>query len=186
VNGLQNTQVRYWGGLGGGACAPDIFGYLSYYQPRNQFEADVSTLTNNSILAISIITATPKPTNPSFTGFVVSKPKPPAPIEILSASSLKYTDPIRGSGLKNLAKNDIANGIKEPVKYTVINGEKYIVDGNHRTVFASYLKLPVPAQRVSLPYQGFLDTESVLENHDLYGNPFSSPSVRNFFKYYKR
>ena len=48
------------------------------------------------------------------------------------------------------------NGILEPIKYTVFNGQKFIVDGHHRLAAAKILSFPdVPAIEVNLPCAGY-------------------------------
>lgn len=53
--------------------------------------------------------------------------------------------------------NDIRiNGIQESIKYVEHDGINYIVDGHHRFFAAQKLGLQtVPAQQVSLPYNGY-------------------------------
>jgi hypothetical protein len=53
--------------------------------------------------------------------------------------------------------NDIAeNGIRDPIKYVEVNGNKFVVDGHHRLAAARQLGIKdVPVQQVQLPYAGY-------------------------------
>jgi RHS repeat-associated protein len=61
-------------------------------------------------------------------------------------------------------KADIAkNGIREPIKYIEVNGQKFVVDGHHRLRAAQALGIRnVPAQRVNLPYGGYGTREDLV------------------------
>jgi ParB-like chromosome segregation protein Spo0J len=57
--------------------------------------------------------------------------------------------------------------MKEPLKYVEINGEKCVVDGNHRLRAARSLGLnDVPAQKVNLPFKGYQNENDVLTGGD--------------------
>ena len=64
----------------------------------------------------------------------------------------------------NKLTNDIrANGIREPIKYVVHNGQKYVVDGHHRLIAARRLGIKeVPTQKVELPFRGYKTLDDVL------------------------
>jgi ParB-like chromosome segregation protein Spo0J len=69
--------------------------------------------------------------------------------------------------MRALIKSIQANGIKEPIKYVVHNGEKYIVDGHHRAIVAEQLGIAdVPVIQVELPYKGYKNID------DLKWSPF--------------
>ena len=79
-------------------------------------------------------------------------------VENLSPRSLNPTHGLTMSKNKfNKFMNDIkTNGINEPIKYVEHNGNKFVVDGNHRLKAAKRLDLKdVPSQKVNLPYQGY-------------------------------
>jgi hypothetical protein len=103
--------------------------------------------------------------------------------EILNPSELKFTDQIRGASLRANAASIQRNGVQKAVDYTVIDGEKYLLDGNNRTVLAKWFGQTLPGQRQSLPFGAWKNEAEVLQANDQYGNPFASPTVRNFFKY---
>jgi ParB-like chromosome segregation protein Spo0J len=54
-------------------------------------------------------------------------------------------------------KADIAkNGIREPIKYVVVNGRKFVVDWHHRLRAALALGIrDIPTEEVMLPYAGY-------------------------------
>ena len=75
------------------------------------------------------------------------------------ARCLKWTvfnkDDLFGEGLAR-------EGIREPIKYVEVNGQKYVVDGHHRLQAARELGIKdVPAERVQLPYQGYNSVEDL-------------------------
>jgi ParB-like chromosome segregation protein Spo0J len=50
-------------------------------------------------------------------------------------------------------------GIQKPLKYVEHQGEKHVVDGNHRLRAARKLGLKrVPAEKIELPYKGYKTT----------------------------
>lgn len=56
-------------------------------------------------------------------------------------------------------------GIKETLKFVVHQGQKYVVDGNHRLRAARKLGLDeVPAEEVSLPYKGYKTADDLTYN----------------------
>lgn len=63
----------------------------------------------------------------------------------------------------NALKQNIAkDGIREPIKYVEVNGQKYVVDGHHRLQAAQELGIrDVPAEPVQLPYQGYKSVEDL-------------------------
>ncbi len=63
----------------------------------------------------------------------------------------------RSKGSFRKLMNDIkTNGIKEPIKYVVSGGKKYVVDGHHRLSAAKRLGMKtIPSQEVKLPYKGY-------------------------------
>ena len=79
-------------------------------------------------------------------------------IRSLKTSELNTTHSITMS--KNKFKSFVeaikSEGIKEPIKYVVHNGQKYVVDGHHRLQAAKQLGIKdVPVQKVELPYAGY-------------------------------
>jgi len=48
------------------------------------------------------------------------------------------------------------NGIQDPIKYAIKDGEKFVVDGHHRLDAAKRLGFDsVPTQKVELPFAGY-------------------------------
>ena len=57
-------------------------------------------------------------------------------------------------------------GIREPIKYVEVNGQKYIVDGHHRALAAQKLGIKyIPAEKVQLPYKGYISTKDLFDYH---------------------
>ena len=55
-----------------------------------------------------------------------------------------------------------ANGIQEPIKYVMYNGEMYVVDGRHRLLAAKKLGITdVPIEEVKLPYKSYRTFEDL-------------------------
>ncbi len=75
----------------------------------------------------------------------------------VATSELRATHSVSGKAVGRLARQVEADGgIREPLKYVTHEGEKYVVDGNHRLRVARQLGLDrVPADEVKLPYQGY-------------------------------
>ena len=68
-----------------------------------------------------------------------------------------------GKYYKRLKENIAKNGILEPIKYTIHNGRKYIVDGHHRILAAKELILDaVPAEEVNLPYGSYQTSDDLV------------------------
>jgi RHS repeat-associated protein len=62
-----------------------------------------------------------------------------------------------------LFKDIRENGIKEPIKFVVHDGLKYIVDGHHRYFAARKLGMKdVPVEQVHLPYKGYKTPDDLL------------------------
>ena len=104
-------------------------------------------------------------------------------VERFAASEFKFTDGIRKSSLKSISGSIYQEGVQKPVDYTIINGEKYILNGNHRVLLASRFGQTVPAQQRQLPFGAWRNVEEVVTANSQHGNPFASPTVRNFFRY---
>ena len=65
--------------------------------------------------------------------------------------------------MNNLTNDIRANGIREPIRYVMHNGQKYVVDGHHRLIAARRLGIrEVPTQRVELPFRGYRTLEDLL------------------------
>ena len=106
-------------------------------------------------------------------------------VQRYSAMEFKFTDSIRKSSLKANADSIFLDGIQNPIDFTTIKGEKYILNGNNRTALARRFGQTVPAQEQSLPFGSWRNEGEVLNNHSQFGNTFASPTVRKFFDYYK-
>ena len=66
-----------------------------------------------------------------------------------------------------LKKDIVKNGIQEPIKYVVYNGEKYIVDGHHRFIAAKRLRIEeIPSVKVELPYGNYKTSEDLFGVHE--------------------
>lgn len=78
-------------------------------------------------------------------------------VHMVATSELRATHRVSKKSVAKLAKLvERDGGIKEPLKYVVDDGEKVIVDGNHRINVARQLGMDqVPAEQVKLPYNGF-------------------------------
>ena len=78
-------------------------------------------------------------------------------VHMVATAELRATHGVSRKSVDKLAKLvQRDGGITDPLKYVVDNGEKVIVDGNHRIRVARKLGIDqVPAERVSLPYKGF-------------------------------
>jgi hypothetical protein len=75
---------------------------------------------------------------------------------MVATSELRATHGVSRNAVRKLAADIEKNGIREPLKYVEHEGEKYVVDGNHRLRAARQLGLKqVPAERVELPYRGY-------------------------------
>lgn len=74
----------------------------------------------------------------------------------VATSELRATHAVGKKAVARLAEDIEENGIKEPLKYVEHQGEKHVVDGNHRLQAARKLGIKqVPAERVELPYKGY-------------------------------
>jgi RHS repeat-associated protein len=78
-------------------------------------------------------------------------------VDEVATAELTSTHAVTRSSVRKLAGQiDRDGGIREPLKYVLHQGERYVVDGNHRLAAARLLGMrAVPAQRVDLPYKGF-------------------------------
>jgi hypothetical protein len=75
----------------------------------------------------------------------------------VATAELRATHSVSQKAVKRLAKDIDEKGIQEPLKYVEHQGEKYVVDGNHRLRAAINLGLEkVPAQQVTLPFRQYL------------------------------
>lgn len=74
----------------------------------------------------------------------------------IATRELRATHGVSRRAVARLAADIEKNGMKESIKYVVNQGEKFVVDGNHRLRAARKLGLEeVPAQEVTLPYKGY-------------------------------
>jgi RHS repeat-associated protein len=74
----------------------------------------------------------------------------------VATSELRATHSVGKKAVARLAADIEENGMKEPLKYVEHQGEKHVVDGNHRLQAARKLGIKqVPAERVELPYKGY-------------------------------
>ena len=65
--------------------------------------------------------------------------------------------------MDNLINDIRVNGISEPIKYVLHNGQKYVVDGHHRLIAARRLGIKeVPTQRVEIPFRGYITLDDLL------------------------
>ncbi|MBA9073220.1 RHS repeat-associated protein [Flavobacterium gossypii] len=55
------------------------------------------------------------------------------------------------------------NGMKEPIKYVIHNGKRFVVDGHHRLRAAKELGIQsVPVKQVQLPYAGYKSADDLI------------------------
>jgi hypothetical protein len=78
-------------------------------------------------------------------------------VENVATSHLVATHSVTRSSVRRLAGQIEADGgIRTPLNYVLHQGQRYVVDGNHRLAAARLLRMrTVPAQRVDLPFKGF-------------------------------
>lgn len=66
--------------------------------------------------------------------------------------------------LQKLTESIEQEGIREPISFTVLHGEKYIVNGHHRVLAARRLGIKeVPAREVTLPYGGYKTVDDLID-----------------------
>lgn len=76
--------------------------------------------------------------------------------EHVATSELRATHRVSRRAVARLQADIEENGIQEPLKYVEHQGEKHVVDGNHRLRAARNLGIKeVPAEKVELPYKGY-------------------------------
>lgn len=64
---------------------------------------------------------------------------------------------------RKLKADIVQNGVREPIKYVVYQGEKFVVDGHHRLKAARDLRLrEVPVEEVQLPFGGYRDADDLI------------------------
>jgi RHS repeat-associated protein len=183
VNGTNFVANRLDFGYIATGRARETFGSLDYFEPATPGEQSAALAANISLLLSGGFTSATRST-PSFSGFTTETGTALA-FETLPASELKFTDQLRRSSLNKNADSIYLYGVQEPVQYTVINGEKYLLDGNHRTALALKFGQTVPARRQSLPFGAWKNEEEVLQYNAIYGNPFRESTFNKFLKYYK-
>lgn len=86
--------------------------------------------------------------------------------KIVATSDLAASHSVTKASVRKLAAQIKADGgIREPLKYVIHQGQKVVVDGNHRLAAARLLAMrTVPAQRVDLPYAGFKTAADLIFN----------------------
>ncbi len=86
--------------------------------------------------------------------------------DMLKTSELLATHLITQSRrqFRKLKADIIQNGVREPIKYVVYQGEKFVVDGHHRLQAARDLRLhKVPAEEVQLPFLGYRNVDDLID-----------------------
>jgi ParB-like chromosome segregation protein Spo0J len=75
---------------------------------------------------------------------------------MVATSELQATHSVSRAAVNRLAADIQKNGMKETIKYVEHQGQRFVVDGNHRLRAARQLGMDrVPAEKVSLPYKGY-------------------------------
>ena len=87
-----------------------------------------------------------------FAGKTLTKVQQTAVKDLIATHGITLSKTQMAKLLDDIAKN----GIKDPIKYVMKNGQKMIVDGHHRLDAAKRLGMEtVPTQQVSIPYAGY-------------------------------
>lgn len=60
----------------------------------------------------------------------------------------------------------VKNGIKDPIKYVMKDGQRMIVDGHHRLDVAKRFGMEtVPTKQVNLPYAGYKALDDLMPEY---------------------
>ena len=75
---------------------------------------------------------------------------------------------MKGQQLSEFLADVKANGIRDPLKYVTIGGEKYVVQGSNRlraAVLPDINISKVSAIEVTLPFRGYVTPQDVLDDN---------------------